>query len=90
MGNIDLEADNGLRLLVALPKVVKSPVFPKLSTTMVMALAGGLLFGLALIYVMDTLDDRFRSPDEIQRQLGHPILAMIRQMPDCPAPAWTP
>ncbi len=45
-------------------------------------LAVGLGSGLGLIYVLDILDDRFRSPEEMRSQLNVPVLAMVRQMDD--------
>ena len=56
------------------------PVSPNLKRTILMALMGGLAVGLALVYVLDTLDDRFRSVEEMQDQLGSPVLAMVRQL----------
>ena len=47
-----------------------------------MALALGLTIGLGLIYMLDILDDRFRSPEDLRAQLGVPVLAMVRQMED--------
>jgi capsular exopolysaccharide synthesis family protein len=35
----------------------------------------------ATIYVLDLLDDRFRSPDDLRSQVGAPILAMVRRLP---------
>lgn len=43
-------------------------------------LAGGLGSGLVLVCVMDILDDRFRSLDELQSQLGVPVLSIVRQL----------
>ena len=56
------------------------PISPNLKRAILMALMGGLAVGLALVYVLDTLDDRFRSVEEMQAQLGSPVLAMVRQL----------
>jgi len=56
------------------------PVSPRLSMVGVLCLIAGLGMGMAMIYVQDVLDDRFRSPDELREQLGVPLLAMIRQL----------
>jgi capsular exopolysaccharide synthesis family protein len=60
--------------------VQERPVSPKLSLVGAVCLAGGLLAGLCLVFALDALDDRFRSPDELRLQLGAPVLAMIRRM----------
>ena len=60
----------------ALPE---KPISPKLSRVGVMSLLGGIALGALIIYVRDTMDDRFRSPEEMQEQLGTPVLAMIRK-----------
>jgi capsular exopolysaccharide synthesis family protein len=56
------------------------PVTPQVRMVAALSLFGGLLFGGLLIYVQDTLDDRFASPEELSAQLGVPILAIVRQM----------
>ena len=42
----------------------------------------GWTIGLALVYTLDTLDDRFRSPEDLRNQLGVPVLAMVRRLAD--------
>jgi capsular exopolysaccharide synthesis family protein len=81
MKKIDIGADSGLKISVpTVAKVVPSAVAPKISTTVFLCTLFGLVSGMAIIYVIDVLDDRFRSPDELQTQLGLPMLAMIREM----------
>ena len=63
------------------PVEAEAPVSPNLRRVIMMALAAGLAAGLALVYVLDILDDRFRSAEEIQGQLSVPVLAMVRQLP---------
>ena len=62
------------------PKVADKPFAPDLRCVMMMALAGGLAVALTLVYVLDTLDDRFRCVEEIQGHLGVPVLSMVRQL----------
>ncbi len=57
-----------------------SPVSPNLRRVAMMSLLGGLAAGLALVYMMDILDDRFRSVEEMQGHLDAPVLTMIRQL----------
>ncbi len=62
------------------PVEADSPVSPSLRRVIAIALFGGLAAGLALIYVLDILDDRFRSVEEMQAQLNLPVLAMVREL----------
>ncbi len=41
----------------------------------------GFLAGIAIVYVMDTLDDRFRSPEELKEHVGVPLLGVISDLP---------
>ena len=85
MKKIDIGADSGLTISVPTPaKVILGAVAPKISTTVFLCTFFGMIAGLGMIYVADVLDDRFRSPDELQAQLGLPILAMIREMEPLP------
>ena len=58
------------------------PVSPRLLWVAFVCLSGGTGVGIAIIYVIDVLDDRFRSPEELRDQLGAPVLAIIRQLPE--------
>jgi len=67
--------------VVQRPVEAAAPFSPNLRRVLVMALSAGLAAGLALVYVLDTLDDRFRSAEEMQQRIGVPVLAMVRQLP---------
>ncbi|MHC4399071.1 MAG: polysaccharide biosynthesis tyrosine autokinase [Planctomycetota bacterium] len=67
-------------VLVEEPKVNLAPVSPSLARTIFLVLLCGGVLGLGLVYVLDTLADRFRSVEEMQSRLGVPILAMIREL----------
>lgn len=56
------------------------PVSPRLRVVGVISLLAGLVLGCVIVVVLDVLDDRFTSPEEMQTQLGVPVLAMVRQM----------
>ena len=83
IANIDLVQDQGdvRTALISQPRLPQRPVAPRLSLVMFLCLAAGGGSGLLLAYVLDVLDDRFQSPDELQAQLDAPILAMIRDLP---------
>lgn len=62
------------------PTMASAPVSPSLTRVVLLALVAGLALGLLGVYVLDTLDDRFRSLEEMQRQLRAPVLAMVRRL----------
>ena len=66
--------------LVEEPTGGDTPIYPKLYSVLALSLACGLAVGLALVCLLDVMDDRFRSLDELQRQLGIPVLTIIRQL----------
>ncbi len=67
--------------VVSEPVKNEKPISPSLRTVVLMVLLGGLGLGLLLVYVLDTLDDRFRSVEELQRQLGTAVLSVVRPLP---------
>jgi capsular exopolysaccharide synthesis family protein len=46
----------------------------------VLTIVGGFGMALGLVTLLDALDDRFRSVDEMQSRLGLPLLTMIQQL----------
>ena len=62
------------------PIEVANPVSPSLRRTIMLVLLGGLGLGMGAVYVLDILDDRFRSVEEMQSRLNVPVLSMIRQL----------
>jgi capsular exopolysaccharide synthesis family protein len=84
IASIDVKQDRGdvQTAVVSEPTLPRSPTWPKLPIIMFACGLGGSVLGLALVYVIDILDDRFRSPEELRAQLGAPVLAMVRQLDD--------
>jgi len=71
----------GLRTdVTSWPEVPLKPVSPRLRKVALVSFFLGLLAGLAIVYLQDLLDDRFRSPEDLQEQTGVPVLAMIRKL----------
>ncbi len=62
------------------PQPSLRPVSPRLSYVLILVVLGGFGAGLALVHLLDALDDRFRSLDEMQNRLGVPVLSMVQQM----------
>lgn len=66
--------------VVSRPNAGRRPVAPNATLVLLSCLFGGVTVGAGAVYVVDVLDDRFRSLDEMKLQLQTPILAMIRQL----------
>ncbi len=80
--DIDLGQKSGtLRTsILSPPEVPTGPVWPRKSVVAVLAILFGLGAGLAIVYLQDLLDDRFRSPEELRTQLSLPVLAMVGKL----------
>ena len=63
------------------PTAPEIPVSPNLARTLLGCFVGGIGLGLTIVYLFDVLDDRFRSPEEIQEQSQVPVLAMVQESP---------
>ncbi|HTQ40702.1 MAG TPA: polysaccharide biosynthesis tyrosine autokinase [Pirellulales bacterium] len=86
IANIDLRQDQGeIRTAVVSEPAVEPAIWPNGKRIALMSLLAGTLFGLGVVYVLDVLDDRFRSPQEMQLHLGVPILAIVRPTEGLPA-----
>jgi capsular exopolysaccharide synthesis family protein len=68
------------------PTVARSPASPRRCNVAVLTLAAAVGLSLAFIGVMDALDDRFRSLEEMQGRLGLPLLCTIPPMTTGDAP----
>lgn len=56
------------------------PLFPRspnLILNIALALLGGLLLGVLAAIGLDYLDDSFRSPEDIEREIGLPVIGVI-------------
>ncbi len=74
---------NGPEVRVAVieePAVSAGAVSPRLSVVAALALLCGSGAALALVTLLDALDDRFRSVEEMQGRLGLPLLSMVHQL----------
>ena len=84
LSNIVISQDDGGISVAALnqPMVPDAPVAPVLTNILGISIVLGLCTSLALIYVIDLIDDRLRSPEDVQNQLSLPILGVIRPLPE--------
>ncbi len=62
------------------PVVVPRPISPRLGYVAFISLAGGFAVGLVLVHLLDALDDRFRSLEELQHRLGVSVLTVVQKM----------
>jgi succinoglycan biosynthesis transport protein ExoP len=84
IANIDLKqnrADVRVALLSS-PTALARPVAPRKALVLFVTGAVGLTLGSLLVYLTDLIDDRFRSPEEMKAQLGIPLLAVVRELPE--------
>ena len=64
-----------------IPADEASQVEPKLVRNVLLGAALGLVLGIGLAFLWETLDTRVRSADEIQHRLGLPLLARLSEPP---------
>jgi polysaccharide biosynthesis transport protein len=53
------------------------PIKPNKQRIILIALVGGILFGVAVALLLDRLDNTIKSPDDIEEKLGQPMLTML-------------
>ena len=55
----------------------EKPIRPRVLSNTILASFAGLLLSIGLIFLIETLDDTLRSPDDVTRGLGLPVLGLI-------------
>lgn len=53
------------------------PVRPKITLNTALGAGAGMLLGLVAVFLIEVLDDTIRTPGDVTRQLGLPVLGMI-------------
>lgn len=80
----NLVGDDGEGRLVVLERAVSAasnrPVYPKPMANLALGLAAGLLFGIGLAFLQESLDRTLKSREEIERVLGLPVLGTIHRV----------
>ena len=82
IASLDLK-QNGQDVRMAViedPVVATAPVSPQLRLVVLLAVLGGLGTSLGLVTLLDVLDDRFNSVEEMQSRLGLPLLTMVQRL----------
>jgi capsular exopolysaccharide synthesis family protein len=67
-------------------RVPGSPAYPILWLNLLIALVGGLAIGLGIAFVLDFLDDTFKMPEDVESNLGLPLLGMIPKLEEGATP----
>ena len=57
--------------------VPSAPFRPSLQNNLVLSLTSGLALGIGLVLLLHLLDRTIKNPEELERLLGHPVLAVI-------------
>ena len=57
-------------------------VSPRLSRIIVCWMLATIGIGFGFVYIQDIIDDRFRTPDELSKRVGYPIIGMVRALPE--------
>lgn len=53
------------------------PLYPRTRLIMIISLIAGLGLGVGAAFVVEYLDDRVRSPEDVERALGVPVLGIV-------------
>jgi capsular exopolysaccharide synthesis family protein len=68
-------------LIVNQPSLPQRPVRPQKKVVLVIAVAGGLVLGLGLVFLLNALDSSFKTAEEVEQYLGLPVLGAIPRIP---------
>jgi capsular exopolysaccharide synthesis family protein len=63
------------------PTALRSPVWPRVGLTLALALVLGGMLGMSVVMVLDRLDPRIRSLDELRQVTGLSIIGQVAIMP---------
>jgi len=74
---MDLVKDGGYTTQTISPAALGFQVEPKASRILIMGVFLGVVAGFGLAYLVDFADKSFRSPEEIRRRLGLPVVGHI-------------
>lgn len=66
--------------LLSKAKINPAPINPKTNNKVILAIIGGIVAGVGLAFLLESLDDRIRSEKEIERMLGIQVLGRVSKM----------
>jgi capsular polysaccharide biosynthesis protein len=61
-------------------KINPVPINPKTNDKVILAIIGGVVAGVGLAFLLESLDDRIRSEKEIERMFGVQVLGRVSKM----------
>ena len=70
-----LDASNIRVVEAAMPP--RGPAYPRTQLIMILSLVGGLALGFGAAFVVEYVDDRVRSPEDVERAVGVPVLGIV-------------
>ena len=83
LNSINIDHTGGFRVAtLSEPVLPRNASYPILSSILSMFCFIGTAIGLGIIYVIDLMDDRLRSPEEVREELGLSVLGVIRKLPE--------
>ena len=84
LNSIDIDQSGGRFRVASLsdPVMPGGASYPVLSHIVGMFCVIAAACGVGIIYVIDLMDDRLRSPEEVREELGLAVLGIIRKLPD--------
>ena len=89
MRNIDTNRNASiLTEISAPPRIPIKPVSPRLVVVGFLSMFFGTVAGLGIIWVLDIMDDRFRTPEELKMHLNTQILTMVPAMEQLEGPGF--
>ena len=63
--------------LISKAEVPTKASFPKKTLTVILAAVGSLFLGVALVFVLERLDNSFRSSEQVEILTGQPVVGMV-------------
>ena len=70
-----LEANNVRIVEMATPPAY--PARPRKNLIYIVSVVGGLAMGIGVAFLAESLDNRVRSPEDVERAVGLPILGIV-------------
>lgn len=61
-------------------KVVPNPINENQNRTIIISIIGGIVIGIGLAFLLDSLNDSVRKEDEVEELLGVPVLGSVSKM----------
>ena len=58
-------------------RVPTSPVSPNVPRTLMLSVVLGGFFGVGLVFLLDFMDQSIRTPEDVERYLGHEVFAIV-------------